>query len=51
MTGGLKAVIFDMDGVLIESEHLWRKAMIMGFGEAGMTLTEEDCRQTTGLRI
>lgn len=51
MTGGLKAVIFDMDGVLIESEHLWRKAMIIGFGEAGLNLTEEDCRQTTGLRI
>lgn len=46
-----KAVIFDMDGVLIESEHLWRSAMIAGFKDAGMTLTEEDCRKTMGLRI
>lgn len=51
MNRGLKAVIFDMDGVLIESEHLWRKAMIAGFAEAEISLTEDDCRQTTGLRI
>jgi HAD superfamily hydrolase (TIGR01509 family) len=47
----LKAVIFDMDGVLIESEHLWRKAMIKGFEESGMILSEDDCRKTMGLRI
>lgn len=46
-----KAVIFDMDGVLIESEHLWRRAMIAGFKEAGMLLSEDDCRKTMGLRI
>lgn len=47
----IKAVIFDMDGVLIESEHLWRRAMIKGFGEFGMDLSENDCRKTMGLRI
>lgn len=51
MYSELKAVIFDMDGVLIESEHLWRRAMIKGFKEAGMELSENDCRQTMGLRI
>jgi len=51
MQATLKAVIFDMDGVLIESEHLWRRAMIMGFGEYGMALSEDDCRKTMGLRI
>lgn len=51
MADVLKAVIFDMDGVLIESEHLWRRAMIHGFGEAGITLSEDDCRKTMGLRI
>ncbi len=51
MNSGLRAVLFDMDGVLIESEHLWRKAMITGFEELGIHLTEDDCRQTTGLRI
>lgn len=47
----LKAVIFDMDGVLIDSEPLWRQAMIKGFSQAGMHLTEEDCRKTMGLRF
>lgn len=51
MYGELKAVIFDMDGVLIESESLWRKAMIQGFKEVNMDLSEADCRKTMGLRI
>lgn len=51
MQGEIKAVIFDMDGVLIESEYLWRRAMIKGFQEFGMTLSDDDCRKTMGLRI
>lgn len=46
-----RAVIFDMDGVLIDSEPLWREAEIEVFGEAGLALTEADCRQTTGMRM
>lgn len=45
------AVIFDMDGVIIDSEPLWRKAMIIGFKEFGLDFTEEDCRKTTGMRL
>jgi mannitol-1-/sugar-/sorbitol-6-/2-deoxyglucose-6-phosphatase len=51
MYGATKAVIFDMDGVLINSEPLWRRAMIKGFKAAGIDFTEEDCRKTTGRRI
>lgn len=51
MEGALKAVIFDMDGVLIDSEPLWRRAMIIGFNEAGIAFTEADCRKTMGIRI
>jgi mannitol-1-/sugar-/sorbitol-6-/2-deoxyglucose-6-phosphatase len=51
MYGTTKAVIFDMDGVLIDSEPLWRRAMIKGFGDAGMPFTEDDCRKTTGIRF
>lgn len=51
MRGEIKAVIFDMDGVIIESESLWRKAMIKGFAEFDIQLSEEDCRKTMGLRI
>jgi mannitol-1-/sugar-/sorbitol-6-/2-deoxyglucose-6-phosphatase len=48
---GLRAVIFDMDGVLIDTEPVWRRVEIEVFGSLGLHLTEADCRQTTGLRI
>ncbi len=48
---GIKAVIFDMDGVLIDSEPLWRIAMIQGFNGIGIDFTDEDCRKTTGMRF
>lgn len=47
----IKAVIFDMDGILIDSEPLWRKAMIEGFASIGVLITEEDCKKTTGNRL
>ena len=45
------AVIFDMDGVLINSEPLWRRAMVKGFAEFGMPATEDECRSTMGMRF
>jgi HAD superfamily hydrolase (TIGR01509 family) len=51
MTKDVKAVIFDMDGVIIDSEPLWRRAMITGFNTIGLNFTEEDCRKTTGMRF
>jgi HAD superfamily hydrolase (TIGR01509 family) len=48
---GLDAVIFDMDGVLIDSEPLWRRAEMARFAEVGVHLTDEECRQTMGFRI
>ena len=51
MTKEIKAVIFDMEGVLIDSEPLWRKAMIEGFASIGVLITEEDCKKTTGNRL
>ncbi len=47
----MKAVIFDMDGVLIDSEPLWKIAEIKGFGKVGLDLTTTDCEETVGLRI
>jgi HAD superfamily hydrolase (TIGR01509 family) len=46
-----RALIFDMDGVLIDSEPLWRRAEIETFGDVGLSLTDGDCRATQGLRI
>jgi mannitol-1-/sugar-/sorbitol-6-/2-deoxyglucose-6-phosphatase len=45
------AVIFDMDGVLIDSEPLWKIAMEYVFGQYGSTLTHQDFQKTVGLRI
>lgn len=47
----LRAVIFDMDGLLIDSEPLWVRAEIEVFGAAGVALTEVDCARTKGLRV
>jgi sugar-phosphatase len=47
----MRALIFDMDGVLIDSEPLWRRAEIEVFGGVGLVLEEADCFQTQGLRI
>jgi sugar-phosphatase len=47
----VEAVIFDLDGLLIDSEPLWRQAEIEVFGRLGLHLTEQDVRQTMGLRI
>jgi sugar-phosphatase len=45
------ALIFDMDGVLIDSEPLWRRAEIEVFSSVGLPLVEADCFKTQGLRI
>jgi len=45
----IKAVIFDFDGIIIESEPLWIEAEIKVFKTIGITLTPELCRQTMGL--
>lgn len=46
-----QAVIFDMDGIIIDSEPLWRRAEISVFGKYGFGLTEDMCRSTAGLRL
>jgi len=44
----LDAALFDMDGLLVDSEPLWRRAEIEVFGRHGVALTEDQCRQTQG---
>jgi len=46
----MQAAIFDMDGLIIDSEPLWREAEIDVFGSLGVPLTDAMCRETTGLR-
>jgi sugar-phosphatase len=47
----ISAVIFDMDGVLIDSEPLWRQSMIKVFSEFGLSVNEEQCKATKGMKI
>jgi beta-phosphoglucomutase-like phosphatase (HAD superfamily) len=46
----IEAVIFDMDGLLIDSEPLWEAAEMRIFPALGVPLTPELKQQTTGLR-
>jgi sugar-phosphatase len=46
----VRAVIFDMDGLLIDSEPLWRIAEVEALSAAGAPIDEEDAVETTGLR-
>ena len=44
------AVIFDMDGVLVDSEPFWHQAELKVFRALGVPLEASMCLQTTGLR-
>ncbi|HEX3077197.1 MAG TPA: GNAT family N-acetyltransferase [Lachnospiraceae bacterium] len=44
----LKAVIFDMDGVLVDSEPLNLRALVIAMKEFGVTLTTEYCTKFIG---
>ncbi|MCD6543586.1 MAG: hexitol phosphatase HxpB [Flavobacteriaceae bacterium] len=46
----IKAIIFDMDGILINSEPLWRQAEIETFAKVGLSFTDAMCMQTMGMR-
>ena len=47
----IKAVIYDMDGVIIDSEPLWREALIHCFNKVGFNFTQDKCRTTQGTRL
>lgn len=47
----VEAVIFDMDGLLVDSEPTWRTVEMACFKEVDIELTEQQCIQTKGLRI
>ena len=44
-----KAILFDMDGVLIESEYLMRASAIKALADYGITAKHEDFREFTGM--
>ena len=44
------AVIFDMDGLLIDSEPFWRLAEVEALSAVGVPIDDDKARLTTGLR-
>ena len=47
----LRAAIYDLDGLAIDSEPSWVEAEVSVMGELGVPLTPALCRQTTGMRL
>lgn len=47
----IEAVIYDMDGILIDSEPFWHEAEIKIFKKVNIELTNEMCTSTAGMRI
>jgi len=47
----LEATLFDMDGLLIDSEILWHKAEVEIFGRLGVPMSARDARSTKGLFV
>jgi sugar-phosphatase len=45
------AAIFDMDGLLVDSEPLWNRAISEVMGSLGLPLTLARVRETTGFRL
>ena len=45
------AAIFDLDGLLIDSEPFWQRAEVDVLGDMGLPITIDDARRTMGMRI
>lgn len=48
-TNKIEAIIFDMDGVIIDSEELWKRAENEVFSSVGVKLTDEFCKRTEAM--
>ena len=46
----MKALIFDMDGILVDSEPMWRLAEREVFAGIDLELDDADCERTMGMR-
>ena len=47
----MRATVFDMDGLLIDSEILWHRAEVEIFGRLGVPLADADGRSTKGMYV
>jgi HAD superfamily hydrolase (TIGR01509 family) len=51
VSAGFAASIFDMDGLLIDSEILWHEAELEILGDLGVPLSRDDARGTKGMFV
>lgn len=49
--GRFAGAVFDLDGLLIDSERIWEQAQMAVFAELGLELTLEMQREATGTRL
>ena len=47
----VRAAVFDMDGLMIDSEPYWRQAQLELFAKIGVPISAQDAIDTTGIRI
>lgn len=47
----IQAVIFDMDGLLVDSEPIWQEAELQVFNELGVPFSRANCVETRGWRV
>ncbi len=47
----IEAAVFDMDGLMIDSQPYWQEAQLEVFRQVGATITRQDTIDTTGMRV
>ncbi|MEO8499010.1 MAG: hexitol phosphatase HxpB, partial [Planctomycetota bacterium] len=47
----IEAAVFDMDGLMIDSQPFWQRAQLEIFPQLGVPITRQDTIDTTGMRI
>jgi sugar-phosphatase len=47
----IEAAVFDMDGLMIDSQPFWQRAQLEVFSRLGVPITQQDTIDTTGMRI
>ncbi len=47
----IEAAVFDMDGLMIDSQPYWQEAQLEVFSQLGVAITRQDTIDTTGMRV